>query len=56
MGKLLGQPKLPNTVDAYCDQYIPLFGQLASFCETTDFRKLDKAMFSYGVLLEAREE
>ena len=48
LARLLGRPKLPDTVRSYLDSYIPLFKELADHCETNDFRMLDKALFSYG--------
>jgi hypothetical protein len=48
--RLLGQPELENTVKSYLESYIPVFKELAEFCETTDVRMLDKALFSYGAL------
>lgn len=50
IARLLAQRELPNTVDAYLNQYIPCFRELAVLCKTTDFRKLDQALFSYGAL------
>jgi len=50
MARLLGQPKLPDTVASYLDSYLPLFNELAEQCETLDLRMLDKALFSYGAL------
>ena len=48
--RLLGRPKLPDTVSSYLDSYVPLLKELADHCETNDFRMLDKALFSYGAL------
>ena len=50
ISRLLGQPKLPNTADAYSNEYVPRFRELALLCKTNDFRKLDQALFSYGAL------
>jgi hypothetical protein len=52
VARLLCQPKLPDTVRSNLDSYIPLFKELADHCETSDFRMLDKALFSYGALDE----
>jgi hypothetical protein len=52
LARLLGRPKLSDTVRSYLDSYIPLFKELADHCETNDFRMLDKALFSYGALDE----
>jgi hypothetical protein len=48
IARLLGQPEPADTVKSYMDSYLPLFRELAGCCETDDFRKLDKALFSYG--------
>jgi hypothetical protein len=46
MARLLGHPKLPDTVASYLDSYIPLFKELAEHCKTLDFRMLDKALLA----------
>jgi hypothetical protein len=50
IARLLNQAEPADTVSAYADSYLPLFRELASRCETDDFRMLDKALFSYGAL------
>jgi hypothetical protein len=52
IARLLDHPELPGTIGSYLDSYVPLFKELADRCETEDFRKLDKALFSYGALGE----
>ena len=52
LARLLGRPKLPDTVRGYLDSCLPLFKELADLCETNDFRMLDKALFSYGAVNE----
>ncbi len=47
--RLLGQPELSNTVDAYMAA-LPLFKELVQQCGAENFRMLDKALFSYGAL------
>jgi hypothetical protein len=47
IARLLDRPKLPGTVSSYLGSYLPLFKELAERCETSDFRMLDKALFSY---------
>jgi hypothetical protein len=36
------------TVNFYWDTFYPQFLELAADCKTDDFRRLDKALFSYG--------
>ena len=47
MARLLGRPA-PNRVQWYLESYRPLFFEIATLCGTRDFRRLDKALFSYG--------
>ena len=50
VSRLLGKPRLPNTVEAYLNRYVPLFGELAESCETRYELTLDKALLSFGAL------
>jgi hypothetical protein len=45
--RLRGAP-VPNTVSGYLSSYCPLFLDIAARCQTTDLRKVDQALFSYG--------
>jgi hypothetical protein len=48
--RLLAQPELPSDIQTYLNKVLPLFTDLAEHCGcgTTEYRKLDKALFSYG--------
>ena len=45
--RLRGAP-VPNTVSAYLSCYCPLFLDIANRCRTSDLRKVDQALLSYG--------
>jgi hypothetical protein len=47
MTRLRNMP-VSKTVGWYLDSYCPFFFQVATMCATTEFRNVDKALFSYG--------
>jgi len=53
--KRLTGKSVAQTVEAYLTTYVPLFQAIAAACGTTDFRTVDKALFSYGKRRPHRE-
>jgi hypothetical protein len=46
--KRIRNTPVSKTVGWYLDSYCPFFFQVAAMCATTEFRNVDKALFSYG--------
>lgn len=47
--RLLHGIGIPNTVEGYVTSYVRLFMNIATACRTKDLRRLDRALFAYGV-------